>query len=210
MIPGFLTLLACAGLVWSGLQASQAWMAWRAGPAELPRAEVAMTAPDTATPASEGVDTRPWLPIFGVPRQDLRQQVARQATGVDYALKGVVASGNMRWAILTGAGRDLLVREGDVLQDGTEIVTIHAEGLDITLDGALVSLGFAEDAPVAVQRLTPDPAPPATASADQPTMLPPASATEGIFQNLSTDQVLAILRKAEAQRREKGIILDSK
>lgn len=209
LIAGSLTFAASTAVVLAGWQFMLVLEEWCKGPSSLPQLQAVAEQQTIRAEALQPTERR-WLPVFGMARRTLNQQTEPEKEAFDYRLKGVVATGSMRYAILTKGGRDLLVTEGDSLDGGPEILAIHAEGLDVQLRDRVLSLGFAENRPVAIKRLAQET--PRNAVPDQrfATMLPPKEATEVIFQDMNQEELLKVLRKAEADRLSKGMFLENR
>ncbi len=101
---------------------------------------------------------RPYLPIFGVPQAKNPDRPVPAPTATEpefgYELRGIIASGSMRWAILSDGRRDLLVREGDRVTDHARIRRIHPEGVDVVIGPRQLSVTFSESDPIALFSLT--------------------------------------------------------
>lgn len=209
LIAGSLTLVASLAVVLAGWHFTLVLEDWRDGPSSLPQLQ-AVAQQDTTRATALHPAERRWLPVFGLARRTLNQETRPEQLAFDYRLKGVVATGNMRYAILTKGGNDLLVTEGDVLDGGPQILAIHAEGLDVQLPDGVLSLGFAENRPVAIKRLEQETPKGAVRDERFATMLPPKETTEVIFQDMDQEAILKVLRKAEADRLSKGLILETR
>ena len=202
----FLILCGAAGLAgFGGLRL------YEAVTRPLPETPLA-AAPGSAVVTSEtaredsALDARPFLPIFGVPAPEAPPPAPQVATApppprLDFRLKGVIATDAMRWAVFSGSGGDLLVREGDALGDRARVSKIYSEGVEVEMDGQTLALTFSDSEPVEVASFeTPDEAEPERGAWE----VPRPTRQEVIFQDLSQDDILALLRKAEATRQERG------
>ena len=150
--------------------------------------------------------TRPYLPIFGVrtpaPVVTEKSPDIPAPARFDYALKGLIASGKMKWAVFSGDEGDVLAREGEKVGPSAVVDKIHAEGVDLTVDGEPISITFSDSTPVTVMALSETPADPASSAAVPGA--PKPTPQHVIFQNMSRSEVLAALRKAEDKRRARG------
>ena len=187
-------------------------------------AEVEVEASETpSTPLEEpgediGMD---WQPIFGevaAPQPVERARPVAAPPSFDYALKGIIVSGDIRWAILSGAGRDFLVQQGDWIEDA-RIAMINPRGIDIEIGDETRTISFSETAPVETAEVE---LPDETAEPDAVTRDPglrrrsdAEDEAEGrriqevIFQGMSRQELQDILKKAEAKRRERGWVISS-
>lgn len=158
-------------------------------------------------------DTVVWSPVFGTPAPEtpvIRVEPTPAPASFDFDLKGVIVSGETRWAILSGAGSDTLVQEGDVIGDA-RIVAIKPRGIEIEINGGTQSVAFSETAPIERAEVeVPEvvleersPALPGIAGEDDPRV------QEVIFQGMSKERLQEILREAEKKRRERGWIVQS-
>ena len=167
--------------------------------------------PSPAAPQSRAA--RPFLAIYGSPPPPPPPAAApvAQPAPLDYTLKGVVASGEMRWAILSRPGGDLLVREGDVLESGVSVAQVHAEGVDLMRDGQRIALGFDAEAPVLYAEIE-SPAPEAEPEATDPGFgkmyTPDRQAV--LFQEMTPAQLQEMLAQAEANRQERGWVANDR
>lgn len=204
IIPQFLTVVASLMLALSVWHLTQTYVDFDGqGPA--------ISSDSSSGTSDERIDNdlqqaveRPWLPIFGVTRRGLPKQSIPSDIRFDYQLKGVVATGSMRWAILTKGGKDLLVRQGDQIGDDIEIAAIHAEGIEVRLPGGTLNVGFKQNQPVEIRRLA-DPSPkPKVPDQKFATMLPSKETTKIIFQGMTQEDVLKFLQQAETERQKRG------
>ncbi|MDW4500482.1 type II secretion system protein N [Sulfitobacter sp. D35] len=157
----------------------------------------------------EGGDRRqagsgqPFLPVFGVPTSPKpvvdAQRPMPEKPRFDYRLKGVVASDLMRWAILSGEGGDLLVREGDKVDGAARIAKIYAEGVDVVLAGETLNITFSETDRVDIAAFEAKPQ-----ARSNPRTAPRPKTQEIVYQNMSPDEILAVLSRAEEERQARG------
>ncbi|MET4127806.1 hypothetical protein [Roseovarius sp. MBR-6] len=132
-------LLAAGGLGYGGWHLGQTLFAARAAPPppveigaeleEVARAALPETAPD-------------WPPLFDAYVPDPPQAAAPKRTPVTYRLVGLVAGGADGWAILAGSGGDRIVRAGDRLAPGEEVLAIEGDGVRLSRDGEVILIGF--------------------------------------------------------------------
>ncbi len=97
-------------------------------------------APDKALAAPQ-----PWPAVFGTP-PDAPAPAPVVAVSTRYGLKGLIARESGGWAVLTEGNGEVLVRVGDVLADGTEVVGIDRHGVTLDQNGTLTLVGFSEAA----------------------------------------------------------------
>ncbi len=140
-----------------------------------------------------------FLPIFGsalpLPQVVGATAAASPAARIDYLLKGLIASGAMRWAVLSGTDGDILVREGDDLGPDLRIVGIFADRVDIAAQGSIVSLRFIKDAASDADR--PAAASTPVAETGQPRRTDPTPSRQMVgSQPMSREEVFALLEAA--------------
>ena len=151
-----LSTLGCLAL--AALAGHQLWQVL-AHPAPPHALQLQRSQSDPATPAPAPAPLRYWPPIFGEkqPPRPARAPSAQSAPqppqppkppleSLGYVLKGRVQAGTGTWAIVDHPSGEQLLRRGDVLREGIEVVRIDAAGLWISRQGdAPELLGFAED-----------------------------------------------------------------
>lgn len=208
--------MALGGMFAAGLAIKDA-VTWKPGSDSVvmgtPASDDPKLTTGTVAPTAEIAANQPFLPIFGVaevgtPRAEIRSAMPEKPK-LSYQLKGVIASQSMKWAILSGAEGDVLVREGDPLGASGEITRIYPDGIEIDVGGETFSLTFSESGPVQVAAFEPDPDIMATSERPlkaTPQDTPRPQRQEVIYQNMSSKEVLALLRDAERMRRERGWI----
>lgn len=218
LVSALLMVAAMAAFGLSVFSAVRSFNAWSgdteeySSPAAAPRPDVAGNATG-ATASAE--DTRlPWLPIFGAPEEPEKAEpqsvVPTAPAEFNYRLRGVIASGDTRSAILSGEGGEILAQEGDVLDDA-RIIAIHAESIDVELDGKTLTVSFAQDVPIETARLDADEierAAPKNAPDTKTVTKPPPQNV--IFQTMSREDLLKVLREAEKRRKERGLVPKSR
>ena len=150
-----LTPLMLAAAVWAGDLFRRAWQdplpaAVQAG-AVTPVDTVALDLPEPQPP------TR-WPSLFGThappepqpPRPPAPVAVAPPVPPappletLGFALRGVVTTGESRWAIVSHPTGDRLIRVGDALADGVTVTGIEPEGLRVDNRGNAALLAFQE------------------------------------------------------------------
>ena len=163
----------------------------------------------TPSAVAVGEMSLPFLAIYGAPVATTEDApiAERPDETFGYVLKGLIAVGEARWAVLSRDGVDVVVREGEVLMDGAEVTKVQAEGIEIATDTGLMVLGFNSDTPVARAEI------PATSLTAE------ASGTKGnfnanapravLFQDMTTDEILAALEQAEERRIARGWVTNS-
>ncbi|SFO01909.1 general secretion pathway protein C [Roseovarius lutimaris] len=103
----------------------------------------ALAAVEAATP--EALPTE-WPPVFDAYVPDLPRAPAPPAKAEKYRLVGLVAGGKDAWAIMTASDGDVLVRAGDRLIGGEQVIEIEANGVWIERDDKRVLIRFEETA----------------------------------------------------------------
>ncbi len=208
LLPGIALCALLGAVAWSAVQFGQSigMRVARDDPAPVRAGAGRGAAFDAESVAPEAAGELPFLPIFGVPRPapEPATETPRPApTRFSYSLKGVAASGRLRWAILRGAEGDILVREGDTVAGGAKIVAIHADGVDVDLGSRILTLNFSEARPVAMGDVA--------AGATRPghgDPLPRPQRQKVIYQDMSPAELLAALEAAEQRRRERGWVTE--
>lgn len=94
-----------------------------------------------------------WPAVFGVYEPDPPSAPAPQKKPERYRLIGLVAGGENGWAILGASDGDRLIRAGDRLIGGEEVLGIAAQGVWIERDGAKVLVAFEETADEILARI---------------------------------------------------------
>lgn len=158
-----------------------------------------------------------WQPIFGDVEdqpEPVRATPKAAPPSFDYALKGVIAAGDIRWAILSGAGSDLLVQEGDVI-DEVRIAEIRPRGIDVEIQGDRRSINFTESSPVEVAEIELSADDSSRETTDDSELNGRSEAAGGAiqkvaFQDLTREQLQEILKQAEQKRRERGWVMESR
>lgn len=160
-----------------------------------------------ATPAKEA--SRPFLAIFGTPAvpEVPEPEVARPPVSFDFVLKGVIAVGDVRWAILSKDGADVVVREGETLEGGVEVVTVLAEEIELVTPNGAVTLGFKSETPVTMAEIRPSET--ARDRAGPKGNFVPDAPAAVLFQDMSSDEILAALEQAEEERVSRGWVTAS-
>jgi hypothetical protein len=161
-----------------------------------------------------------WQPIFGEVEDEPKPVYAipeAAPPSFDYTLKGVIVAGDIRWAILSGAGSDHLVQEGDLI-DGVRIAEIKPRGIEIEIEGDRRSIDFSDSAPVEIAEIEM----PVMGDAPQRTDSGVAQQSDAqrktagqmfqevAFQNMTTEELREILKQAEQKRRERGWVIESR
>jgi type II secretory pathway component PulC len=160
------------------------------------RAKAGGVAAEDQGEADELRPERAWPALFGesAPEPQDLEAPAPSAT-VNFALKGLVTSGEMRWAIVTADGVDALVREGDTLAGGAEVEEIRPEGVWLRIDERRELVAFSDEAPVRTTSVEMEPG----ASSEE------AAPEEIQTQSLTPVQLRDIILKAEADRVARGV-----
>ncbi len=100
-------------------------------------------APDTGSATGGGTDPLKWPALFGVPAAaPAPEPVAAPVVSATYALKGLVAGRDGGFAILADATSELMVRQGDVLGDGSVVARIDRHGVVLDLNGQMITVNF--------------------------------------------------------------------
>ncbi|MFB9148706.1 hypothetical protein [Roseovarius ramblicola] len=135
----FLVLVAAGGLAWGG------WAFWGAAfaarPAPPPPVGIGDALADVAARA-EPEPEAPWPAIFDIYVPDPPEPAAAPRPKRTWRLVGLVAGGANGWAILSGSGGEQIVRKGDTLGAGTEVLTIGEDGVRLRQDGEEMLVGF--------------------------------------------------------------------
>ncbi len=204
-VLGYLSLIVgLAGLGAAGLRfaAATAFHPDTPGPATT----VVAVGPEQEIGPDAVAARRAFLPIFGAVSQPVEAAVGtapdQKPLRIDHDLKGVIATDRMRWAVFAGAQGDLLVREGDLIDDTARVARIHAGGVDVSVGDDIVSMTFGDGAPVEATSIAAVRIPSATDR--RPDVLPRPEPQEMIYKSMSRAEVLAVLQDAEAQRQARG------
>jgi hypothetical protein len=200
-----LLILFCAlgAVVWAGMRLANIV---RAPANNLPPIDIAQMEP-ASVELQEAA--HPFLEIYGRLEQQNETKIAQQPLDkpFGYTLKGVVALGQMRWAVLSHDGRDVIVREGELLEGGAKVLRVRAEGIDLAIDDGVVMLGFNAGVPVSMAEIAQDESIDGTSVAKGNFTTETRSAV--LFQDMSSDEILAALQEAERQRKERGWVTES-
>lgn len=171
---------------------------------EEPRAPESVA--DLATlsaPGPDGViaaakENGAWPTLFGAIPQAPQDVAPPPPLPVTYVLKGLVASEEMRWAILTAGADDHLVREGDVISDDVEVVAIGPEGVWLRFADRRHLVAFEAAQPVRIASVE-------VGSGNGDVVI--SSGRQDVrTQSLTPIQLRDIILKAEADRIEKGLV----
>ena len=134
-----LVLVALAGLGYGGWAFWGAMFAARPAPPPPVGIDDALAeAADRAAPEPEV----PWPAIFDVYVPDPPEPAAAPRPKQTWRLVGLVAGGADGWAILSGTGGEQIVRKGDTLGVGTEVLAVGEEGVRLRRDGEETLVGF--------------------------------------------------------------------
>ena len=150
-------LFTLTALALAALAAQQLWLLLSAPQhqqAQRPPLSLQAAEPQPPQPRNSA----PWLPLFGEkqpprpaspPQQQPEPQPPKPALppieSLGYVLKGRVQAGQATWAIVAHPSGEQLVRQGDQLREGIEVLRIDAQGLWISRQGAAPEvLGFDE------------------------------------------------------------------
>ncbi|SIS95518.1 hypothetical protein SAMN05421759_107153 [Roseivivax lentus] len=166
----------------------------------------------TETSASVEVTSRtspPFLAIYGTPSApETRPTVAEPAVEPPaFVLKGLIAVGEVRWAVLSRDGVDVVVREGEVLEGGATVTRVRAEGIELGTEAGPMELGFNADAPVALTQIAAGPTP--DGPSDPKGNFASGAPKAVLFQDMSSDEILAALEQAEERRIARGWVTNS-
>ena len=154
------------------------------------------TAGDPGPVAAEGA--RDWPTLFGVaaapaPPPPSPEPAPAEPDPPAIALRGVVLSGAERWAIVSIDGRDLLVREGEALDDGWTVAEILSDELVVGLGDRRETVAFDRSAPVRTMVV-------ADAESGDPDATRTITAEAG-----SESEMRAILERVQEQRAKLGL-----
>ena len=151
------TLLTLGALALAALAGHQLWQLLSAPPAG--QAQVRQgESPTSAPQPPQRRSARPWPALFGEkqpprppspPKQQPEPQPPKSPLppieSLGYVLKGRVQAGQSTWAIVAHPSGEQLLRQGDYLREGIEVMRIDGEGLWVSRQGeAPELLGFAE------------------------------------------------------------------
>jgi len=128
LIASLMTFGCLALAAWLGQQLWQLHSTLQPAPPALS----AQLAPGPATTGAAPARARIWPALFGTPVTVEPQPPAPPLppiASLGYRLKGVVRNGSADWAIVTHPTGDLLLKAGDMLTEGVEVLEISAEGL---------------------------------------------------------------------------------
>lgn len=132
------------GLAIAGYGAMHLWrtlQAQRTSP--VPDVSVAIV-PEPADRAAT-VAAQSWPAVFGVMQADAPPPVVEAPISDDYALVGVVAGMESRWAVIAAPSGEVLVRPGDTLSGGETVEEITPGGVWITKGSSRARIGFPGD-----------------------------------------------------------------
>ncbi len=101
----------------------------------------------TATAAASS-----WQPIFGVPDSVPPPPPPPTAPATPYVLRGLFATDDARWAILSGPAWDGVVQVGDMLPSGERVAAIDAAGVQLEAGGRPRRIAFDETKAIEVSR----------------------------------------------------------
>lgn len=151
------TLLTLGALALAALAGHQLWQLLSAPPAG--QAQLSLGAEHANEPQPpQRRSARPWPALFGEkrpprppspPKQQPEPQPPKPPLppieSLGYVLKGRVQAGQSTWAIVAHPSGEQLLRQGDYLREGIEVMRIDGEGLWVSRQGeAPELLGFAE------------------------------------------------------------------
>lgn len=202
--------LAVAGLVAAGFHVTRGLLSPPATAGTESRKAAAPASAPVETDGQENVisqqvDDLEWPPVFGVtPQSGSPGAMVVKPPDPGLTLKGVIASGDRRWAILSDDNTDHVVREGDEIAPNIMVARIGTDKVELKIDGMDHSLVFSEKSPVKTARLSKSAS--GTSGTSPVSGQKPASGlsvepAEIFVQGISTNDALAILRKADANRK---------
>ena len=126
-------------------------------------------------------DRQPWPALFGTaPPPETTDEDPRAVPTATYILKGLVAGGTSGWAILSGGDGDRMVAVNDTLDDGSLVVAITPDGVEIETDEGRRIVGFSADQTDIVA----GPVPPAVPLVAQSSTLSLKELREGDFRRM--------------------------
>ena len=111
-------------------------------------------------------------------------------------MRGLVTSGEARWAIVSSDGRDLLVREEDELDGGWIVAAIETHGVTLTKGERRELIAF--DATVPVRTLAMDTDGAAAPAGSAPPQRVRTAAT-------TVTELRDLIQRAESERRARGL-----
>ena len=190
------TLVAIGALIWAAL-------VWHA--AVRPAEDASIASEPASVEREDGVaaesltaqswPARAWPALFGEPAREPREPPAPpQLAHVGYALKGLITSGKIRWAIVAADGTDALVQEGDSLPGDALVEAIQPEGVWLRIGDRSDLVVFSNEAPVRSTSVEIGPREGLSGVAPQQIRT----------QSLSPTELRDIILKAEADRISRG------
>jgi hypothetical protein len=186
------TLAAVGALAWAAI----AWWAALTPLGELSAANepVSVERDIRALAGSESGQIRAertWPALFGEPAPEPREPRAPpQGAEFRYELKGLITSGEIRWAIVAADGADALVQEGETVAGDAMVEKIRPEGVWLRIGDRSELVVFSDEAPVRT-----------TSVEIGPSEGPAEAASQQIqTQSLSPTELRDIILKAEADR----------
>ena len=115
--------------------------------------------------AASGAEPAPpvFLPIFGEPVVQETRAVApaprpSAPAPLGYDLRGIVVLGGVPRAVLSGAQGEVIVRAGDSLIPGAQVLRVLSDAVEIARGEEIVTLAFAER-PVSIAETLPEAVP---------------------------------------------------
>ena len=106
--------------------------------------------PDASSVAS--AEATGWRPIFGIPQAAAPPAAGPAAPAAPYTLKGLFATDDGRWAILSGPSWDGVVRVGDAVPSGERVAAIDATGVQLEAGGRQRRIAFDDSEAIEVSR----------------------------------------------------------
>jgi general secretion pathway protein C len=136
---GLVILLAAGGLGYGGWHLGQTLFSER----PAPPAPVEIAAELEAVARAAPLEAAPeWPSLFDAYVPAPPQAAVPTRKPESYRLVGLVAGGAAGWAILAGSGGDRIVRAGDRLAPGEEVLAIEGDGVRLSRDGEVILIGF--------------------------------------------------------------------
>ena len=144
--------------------------------------------------------SRDWPALFGTAPPEVEPEPepeppAPEVPVPDYVLRGLVTSGSEHLAIVTDKGRDVLIREGDEVENGWIVSQIDQEGLTLALEDREERITFGD---VGILQTV-------SVELEDDTDLPrPAS---DVRTPVATPaELVAMIRRAEIERQRRGLV----
>jgi general secretion pathway protein C len=148
---GFLTFAAAVAFGYGGGQLALVMASKGTQGAAPVQIGAALAAVEAATPEALPTD---WPPVFDAYVPDPPRAQAPPKKQEKYRLVGLVAGGKDGWAIMTASDGDVLVRAGDRLIGGEQVIEIEANGVWIEREEKRVLIRFEETANEMMARVT--------------------------------------------------------